>query len=433
MTDQTSNQLQDLEAWKREEGYWFGKLTFFNEEGRYNYIATNDPTSGQFDYRNYYGFINLQVEDGELKQRNIFVRPPLEIEPFDINSDDKISIEELELFGFNSPFGYSINTETHTATPDDEEILPYQYKQGTEQTFTADQSSSEENGVLTGSYFGIPTLTQTLGDNTIVYTVGTEATGLFQNQLTTLPDRNSRVRTAQGFGGSQPSYASFYRETKIGPTVDEKGYIIKSGKENFLDLLNEHRTKANVPETLITENTSEFFSTGLEQAEPRGIAIEELELQLDNAIGVNAETGSKIMGSKKDDLFVLSGNKLKAKGKNGADTFVISSLNNRKFSDTILDFKSSDGDRLALDLSMSDPYQYDPITFAVAANKAEYKSLKKDEPLIIYREDNGNLIFDSNGSAKGLGDGGKLLYLKGSPELVGDDLFSMIELIDSSV
>ena len=59
MTDQTSNQLQDLEAWKREEGYWFGKLTFFNEEGRYNYIATNDPTSGQFDYRNYYGFINL--------------------------------------------------------------------------------------------------------------------------------------------------------------------------------------------------------------------------------------------------------------------------------------------------------------------------------------------------------------------------------------
>ena len=430
MSTQASSGLQDLEAWKREEGYWFGKLTFFNEEGRYNYIATNDPTSGQFDYRNYYGFINLQVEDGELKQRNIFVRPPLEIEPFDINSDDNISIDELKLFGFDSPFGYRINRETQTALPDDEEIIPYKYNQGTEQTFTADQSGADEDGVLTGSYFGIPTVTQTLGDNTIVYTVGTESTGLFQNQLTTLPDRDHRVRTAQGFAGNQPAYSSFYRETKIGPTVDEKGYITKTSKENFLDLLDEHRNKANVPESLITENTSEFFATGIEQPDSRGIVIEELELQLDNAIGLNAENGSKIQGTRKDDLIILSGNKLKAKGNGGADTFIIKPLSNRNHLDTILDFSSSEGDRLALDQSMIDRHKHDPITFAVAANKAEYKSLKKDKPLIIYREDNGNLIFDSNGSIKGLGDGGKLLKIKGTPELVEGDLFSMTELVE---
>ena len=105
MSTGVSDELEGLEAWKREEGYWFGKLTFFNEDGRYNYIATNDPTSGQFDYRNYYGFINLQVDGRELQQRNIFVRPPLKIEPFDINLDNKISTEEsvrpLFLLHFN--------------------------------------------------------------------------------------------------------------------------------------------------------------------------------------------------------------------------------------------------------------------------------------------------------------------------------------------
>ena len=40
-------------------------------------------------------------------------------------------------------------------------------------------------------------------------------------ELTTLPGNGVRVRTAQGFsfGAEQPSYASFYRETKV--TKDE--------------------------------------------------------------------------------------------------------------------------------------------------------------------------------------------------------------------
>ena len=222
MSTEAAAQLQDLEAWKREEGYWYGKLTFLNEEGRYDYAATNNPLSGQFDYRDYYGFINLQVEDGELKQRNIFVRPPLDIEPFDINGDSTVSTDELHLFGFSSPFGYDIDTDSKTATPHDEEINAYQYNEGTEQTFTADQSATDGSGTLNGSYFGIPTVTQTLGDKTIVYTVGTNETGLFQNQLTTLPSRDNRVRTAQGFGGNQPSYASFYREQKSARQLTRK-------------------------------------------------------------------------------------------------------------------------------------------------------------------------------------------------------------------
>ena len=427
MNPEAAAQLQDLEAWKREEGYWYGKLTFFNQEGRYNYIANNNPLSGQFDYRNYYGFINLQVEDGELKQRNIFVRPPLAIEPFDLNGDATVSTDELDLFGFDSPFGYDIDTNSQTATPHDKEISPYQYNEGTEQTFTADQSAADGSGTLNGSYFGIPTTTQTLGDNTIVYTVGTEATGLFQNQLTTLPSREKRVRTAQGFSGGQPSYSSFYRETKISATVDDKGYVVKTAKDNFLELLDEHREEANVPESLVTENTREFFSTGLEQPDPRGITIQTAELSLEQAIGLNAEAGAKLKGNRKDNLFVLSGNNLKANGRGGADTFVISSFSNGRSADIIRDFNPDNGDRLVLDPSVIQAPEHDPLTFAVAADKAEYRSLRKDAPVLIYREDNGHLVFDANGSAAGLGEGGRLLRLKGAPELVAGDLFSLIE------
>ena len=112
---------------------------------------------------------------------------------------------------------------------------------------------------------------------------------------------------------------------------------------------------------------------------------------------------------------------------------MITSFNGGKSSDTILDFNSRKGDRLAVDFSGMELSEYDSITFAVAADQAEYKSLKKDAPLLIYREDKGDLMFDSNGSAKGLGDGGKLLHLKGAPELVGGDLFSLSELIDSAI
>lgn len=430
MSTEPAAQLQDLEAWKREEGYWYGKLTFLNEEGRYNYAATNNPLSGQFDYRDYYGFINLQVKDGELKQRNIFVRPPLDIEPFDIDGDSTVSADELNLFGFSSPFGYEIDTKTKTATPEDEEINAYQYNEGTEQTFTADQTATDGSGTLNGSYFGIPTVTQTLGDNTIVYTVGDNVFGLFQNQLTTLPGRESRVRTAQGFGGGQPSYASFYRETKIGPTVDEKGYVTKSAQQNFLDLLAEHRTDANVPESLITENTEEFFTTGLEQADPRGIGIASLELSLDAAIGHDAEANAKVKGTNGgDDLFILSGQNIQAKGRGGANTFVISPSGEEITADLIKDFDAANGDRLVLNPDSIQTPAHDPLTYAVAADKAEYKALKKDAPALIYREDKGHLILDANGSDAGLGDGGRLVKLKGAPELVGSDLYSLIELV----
>ena len=422
----TSNKkkLQRLEAWKREEGYWFGELTFLNKEGRYDYIATDTPTGGQFDYRTYYGFINLQVDGGELKQRNIFVRPPLNIEPFDLNADQTVSTDELYLFGFTSPFGYTIDSESKTATPLNEEIGPFLYNEGTEQTFTADQSAADNKGTLTGTYFGIPTTTQTRGDNTIVYTVGTEQTGLFQNQLTTLPTRNGRVRTAQGFGANVPTYASFYRETKVLPTVDKKGYVTRSARDNFLDLLNEKRANANIPDSLKTENTTEFFTTGLEQADARGIAIPDLELSLDAAIPAEVSDQRQLQGTTDDDLFTLAGNKRIILGNGGANTYVISDFVKGTQADVIRDFNPAKGDRVVLSPDVIVANGNDSLSFAVAANASEFRALKKDAPVVIYAQHRGDLIFDANGDKRGVGDGGRFLRLTDAPELDVDDLFS---------
>ena len=427
MTSVTPSKLQDLEAWKREEGYWFGELTFLNEEGRYDYIASDTPTSGQFDYRTYFGFINLQVDKGELKQRNIFVRPPLNIEPFDLNADKTVSADELHLFGFSSPFGYRIDTESKTATPLNEEIRPFLYNEGTEQTFSADQSASDTHGTLIGSYFGIPTTTQTLGDNTIVYTVGSEITGLFQNQLTTLPDRNGRVRTAQGFGGGQPTYASFYRETKVLPSVDSKGYVTRSARDNFLELLAKHRSNANVPDSLITKNTTAFFTTGLEKADTRGVAIPELELSLDAAIRAETTNQKRLKGTKADDIFALTGNKLKVSGKDGINTYVITGFERGNKADVIKDFNPAKGDRVVLGADAISANPHNSLTFAVAANASEFKALKKDASVVIYRENKGDMIFDANGAERGLGDGGRFLKLMNAPELFVDSLFSLMQ------
>ncbi len=59
-------ELLDFEVWQRESGYWYGEYTFLNGSGISDYKAIDDPTSGQYDYRKYYGFINLQVKGNEL-------------------------------------------------------------------------------------------------------------------------------------------------------------------------------------------------------------------------------------------------------------------------------------------------------------------------------------------------------------------------------
>ena len=260
-------ELLDFEVWRRERGYWFGEYTFLNASGTSDYKATDNPTSGQYNYRKYYGFINLQVKGSELKQRNIFLRPALDLEAKDLDADGIVSINELDQFGFSSPYDYQIDLVTKIATPMQNGagagLLPFNYTEGTEKTFTADQSATDNSGNLSGSYFGIPTTTTIIGDDTVLYRVG--AGTLYQNQLTTLPGNGTRVRTAQGFFNGIPTYASYYRETKFEDDVDEHGAVTKTAKEKFLEKLAEFRELHNVPEANRTTDVETFFTTGLEE------------------------------------------------------------------------------------------------------------------------------------------------------------------------
>jgi len=266
--DEVDVELLDFEVWQRERGYWYGEYTFLNGSGTSDYKASDDPTSGQYDYRTYYGFINLQVKGSELKQRNIFLRPALDLEVKDLDEDGTISINELGAFGFSSPYDYLIDLGTKIATPlengDLTELSPFNYTEGTEKTFTADQSASDNSGNLSGSYFGFPTYTTIIGDDTVLYRVGDSP--IFQNQLTTLPGNGTRVRTAQGFSfsGSLPTYGSYYRETKFEDDVDEQGVVTKTAREKFLEKFEEYRVLYNVPEENQTADVEDFFTTGLE-------------------------------------------------------------------------------------------------------------------------------------------------------------------------
>ncbi len=189
--DPAKENLADYEVWNREEGYWYGEYTFLGAEGD-PYISS----SWNYPYDHYYGFIHIELNGNALKQRNVFIYPPQTAEKCE--ADD--TTEGEGICGVN----------------------------GNEKIFGADQSASDCEGNLAGPYtqggFTLDTTTRVLGDDTVIYSVRIPESmggGINQNQLTTLPGNGVRVRTAQGFsfGAEQPSYASFYRETKI--TKDE--------------------------------------------------------------------------------------------------------------------------------------------------------------------------------------------------------------------
>ena len=58
----------------------------------------------------------------------------------------------------------------------------------------------------------LDTETRLLNDDTVLYQVYHGA--LLQNQLTSLPGNDTRIRTAQGLYAGNPTYASFYQERK---------------------------------------------------------------------------------------------------------------------------------------------------------------------------------------------------------------------------
>ncbi|WP_104037707.1 hypothetical protein [Vibrio jasicida] len=174
--------LLDFEAWQREEGWWVGEYTFLGSDGNPN-VSSRWP----YRYDHYKGFIHLEVVGNSIKQRNVFLYPPKLAQ--DCSSDTDVIGPGI--CGTN----------------------------GNEKIFSADQSASDCNGGLAGSYeaYGmmVDTSTTLMGEDSVLYQVYLPDGSIMQNQLTTLPPNDTRVRTAQGFFMDQPTYASFYRENKV--------------------------------------------------------------------------------------------------------------------------------------------------------------------------------------------------------------------------
>ncbi|EEZ39267.1 hypothetical protein IHC93_17780 [Photobacterium damselae subsp. damselae] len=195
--------LLDFEQWQREDGWWVGEYTLLGADG--NPQVSN---SWPYQYDHYMGFIHLEVIGNSIKQRNVFLYPPKNVDECD--SDNQVIGNGV--CGIN----------------------------GNEKIFSADQSASDCDGNLTGPYiaFGMTMDTHTtlIGDDTVLYQVRMSDGSLMQNQLTSLPPNDTRVRTAQGFFMNTPTYASYYRERKV-------------TKEEFFELITQYRQEYQILET----------------------------------------------------------------------------------------------------------------------------------------------------------------------------------------
>ncbi len=192
--------LMDFTAWQREAGWWVGEYTLLG--------PTGDPsTSSRWPYRydHYKGFIHLTVDGNGIKQRNVFLYPAKPT----ADCLDSTDVVGEGICGVN----------------------------GNEKIFLADQTATDCKGGLSGPFqqgpFTLNTITTLMGDDTVLYQVYLPDGTLTQNQLTSLPNDTTRVRTAQGFFNNIPTYASYYRETKV-------------TQEVFFEELNKARADYNI-------------------------------------------------------------------------------------------------------------------------------------------------------------------------------------------
>ena len=197
--DLASLDLRDFEAWNREAGWWVGEYTLLGADG-------NPSVSQSWPYRydHYMGFIHLEVDGNAIRQRNVFLYPP--------KLAEECIGEDGEVIGDGT---CGVN--------------------GNEKVFSADQSAVDCDGNLAGPFmaYGMEMSTETtlMGDDTVLYQVRMPDGSLMQNQLTSLPGNDTRVRTAQGFYMGNATYASYYRERRVSEM--EFFWLLAQAREDY--------------------------------------------------------------------------------------------------------------------------------------------------------------------------------------------------------
>ena len=216
--------LLDAAQWQHEEGYWIGEYSLFGADG-------NPSTSNSWNYKydHYKGFITGNVVNHKYRQRNVFLYPPQDSDICDsgtdsvtgtgtcgVNGNGKVFEADQqaitcsmnpELFGdIEGPYGSMTYTYTQLVGQDNAVLY---------QVFLTKGALNYYEAIILGNPYGRCNL-QTMD-------CGYDSDRLMQSQLTTITvgadGTVRRVRTAQGFDAfaniGAPSYASFYRETKV--------------------------------------------------------------------------------------------------------------------------------------------------------------------------------------------------------------------------
>ena len=147
-----------------------------------------------------------------------------------------------------------------------------------------------------------------------------------------------------------------------------------------------------------------------------------------NRIKPNATKTShfRFNGTAQQDALISTSQKDFMAGRDGADLFAFTATEGP--TDIVTDFNPADGDRIGIDAETFPGI--DTIDLAIANNKTEYRQLKRSDANLIYQANKGKLLYNKNGSDKGLGsDNPVLAKFKGNPLINNQDVI-LFEISD---
>ncbi len=128
---------------------------------------------------------------------------------------------------------------------------------------------------------------------------------------------------------------------------------------------------------------------------------------------------SRFIGTAQPDALISTAQKDIMTGRGGADLFAF--IRTGGPIDVVTDFNRLEEDKIGIDAETFPGI--DTIDLAIANNKTEYQQLKQSDANIIYQAYIGKLVYNENGSRKGLGsDDAAIAKFKGNPLINSDDI-----------
>ena len=128
---------------------------------------------------------------------------------------------------------------------------------------------------------------------------------------------------------------------------------------------------------------------------------------------------SRFIGTAQPDALISTAQKDIMTGRGGADLFAFIRAGGPI--DVVTDFNRLDEDKIGIDAETFPGM--DTIDLATANNKTEYQQLKQSDANIIYQAYTGKLVYNENGSRKGLGSNdAAIAKFKGNPLINSDDI-----------